>query len=491
MSRWPKRPSIYEINTRAWLEELADRHERPLTLETVPVEEWDALGDPGVDAIWFMGVWEPSPASMEIAREHPDLQAAYREALSDYCDQDIVGSPYAVRRYAVAGNLGGPEGLAAARSMLTRRGLRLILDYVPNHVARDHPWVIEHPEYFIQGDAGDLRNEPDGFFIAGEKIIACGRDPYFPPWTDTAQLNAFHSGYRTAAARTLLSISGQCDGVRCDMAMLPINQVFARTWSQRAGAPPDAEFWRETIGRVRRDSPDFLFLAETYWDLEWELLQQGFDYCYDKRLYDRMAHGGAESIREHLQADLSFQDRLIRFIENHDEPRAAQVFASAKLRAAALAFSTLPGAKLFHEGQFDGRRVRLPVQLRRRPAEPVDADLETFYGTLRERLRALAAEDLEWQLCECRGWPDNSSYVDIVAWCWSGAKKRYLIVINFSERSAQCRVRLPWPDIAGRILPMSDLFSGTVFLRAGDEILASGLFVDLPPWGYHFLALDA
>ena len=238
MNKRPKQPIIYEINTWVWLDELERRYQRPLTLQTIPAEEWDALGDIGIDFVWFMGVWERSPAGICIARQMPDLQAAYRQALPDYSDQDVVGSPYAIHRYAVDERLGGSDGLQHARSALAQRGIGLLLDFVPNHVARDHPWVIEHPEYLIHGDEDDLRREPDGFFEADGKIIACGRDPYFPPWTDTAQLNAFHPELRAAAVEVLRGMAHLCDGVRCDMAMLMINQVFERTWGHRAEEMP-------------------------------------------------------------------------------------------------------------------------------------------------------------------------------------------------------------------------------------------------------------
>src|SRR5262249_36697057 len=149
----------------------------------------------------------------------------------------------------------------------------------------------------------------------------------------------------------------QCDGVRCDMAMLLLSDIFQRTWGERAGAYPAQEYWSEIIQAVRHSHPDFLFMAEAYWDLEWTLQQLGFDYCYDKRLYDRLEHEDANSVRGHLMASLDYQQKLVRFIENHDEPRALAAFPLAKARAAAVTTSTLPGAKLFHEGQFEGRRV--------------------------------------------------------------------------------------------------------------------------------------
>ena len=217
-------------------------------------------------------------------------------------------------------------GLAAARARLAGRGIGLILDFVPNHVAPDHPWVSDHPEYFIQGSPADLTSDPTSFAEAGGRVFACGRDPYFPAWPDVLQLNAFDAGLRQAAAETLLDIAGHCDGVRCDMAMLVLNSVFERTWGPRAGARPDVDYWAAIIPAVKAQHPDFTFIAEAYWDLEWELQQQGFDFCYDKRLYDRLEKEGAESVWLHLLADMAYQEKLLRFIENHDEPRAAAAF---------------------------------------------------------------------------------------------------------------------------------------------------------------------
>ena len=166
---------------------------------------------------------------------NPGLLTDFRRALPDFTEEDNVGSPYCVRRYIVDARLGGREGLAFAREQLAKRGMRLVLDYVPNHVAPDHPWALEHPEYFIQGSLEDLEREPAAFLQVGEKIIACGRDPYFPAWPDVLQLNAFHPGLRQAAIETVTEIASQCDGMRCDMAMLLMNPIFERTWGERAG----------------------------------------------------------------------------------------------------------------------------------------------------------------------------------------------------------------------------------------------------------------
>jgi hypothetical protein len=489
MKPWPKHPVIYEINTWVWLNDLSRKYKRPVALSTVPAGEWDNLSSLGVDAIWFMGVWERSPKGIQVALGNEGLMADFRRALPDLRPEDIVGSPYCVRRYVVDEHLGGPEGLAAARRMLRERGLRLILDFVPNHVAPDHPWVFEHPGYFIRGDDGDLQREPASFFQAGGNVFACGRDPYFPAWPDVLQLNAFDRGLRKGVIETVAGIADQCDGIRCDMAMLMLNTVFARTWGARAGKKPEDDYWTTVIPAVKAKHREFRFIAEAYWDLEWELQQQGFDYCYDKRLYDRMEHGNAESIRQHLLADLSYQEKLVRFIENHDEPRAAATFSPGKARAAAVAALTLSGARLLHEGQSQGLRVRLPVFLGRRPAEQVDQDLAAFYQRLLKEINHEVFRNGQWRLCERSGWPDNQSFLNIISWCWTRDDERFLIVVNFREGTSQARVQVPWDELRGKMWRLVDALSGETYDRSGDDMRDNGLHVDLGPWKYHLFRL--
>jgi hypothetical protein len=487
MKSWPRNPIIYEINTFVWLNELSRRHNRVISLRNVPAEEWDALLSCGFDAVWLMGVWERSPAGTRIARGFQKLRDACRKALPDFRPKDVVGSPYCVHRYTVDKRLGGSKGLAVAREVLARQGMKLILDFVPNHTAIDHPWISKHPEYFIQGIRKDLEEFHDAFFESGGKVFARGRDPFFPPWEDTAQVNAFSSGLRRAYVDTLLDIAKQCDGVRCDMAMLFTGNVFEGTWGTRVGERPPVEFWEEMIAALRKASSDFLFMAEVYWDLEPELQKQGFDYCYDKTLYDLLVSGNAGSIRRHLHTDPAYQGRLVRFIENHDEPRAAETFSPAKLRAAAVAFATLPGAKILHDGQLEGRKIKLPVQLGRRPAEECDEKLHSFYRRLLGDIRTLALRDGDWCLCALSGWPDNASFQNLLAWCWRWDKERRLIVINYSDARSQGRVRLPWKDLDNRIWQLKDLFSDAIYERDGKEMIEPGLFVDLEPRGFHYL----
>ena len=464
-------PSLYEINTWPWLESLGRRFNRTVQLGDVPAEVWDEIGSWQFDVVWLMGVWQRSPEGERIARQIPELQVEYRNALPDVTDADIVGSPYCVHSYVVDEHLGGPEGLQAARRELANRGMAMILDFVPNHVARDHPWTRDHPEYFI--------HEEDG-------SIACGRDPYFPPWTDTAQLNVFDAGLRAASIDTLKSIAAQCDGVRCDMAMLVLNEVFRKTWGERAGAMPATEFWSDALAAVHAISPEFVFGGEVYWGMEATMQALGFEYCYDKDLYDKLLRDDAGAVLERLSSDISYQRKLLRFLENHDESRAAKAFGERE-RAAAAVIATVLGAKLFHEGQIDGWTVKTPVQLGRRLDEPRNTELCDFYWLLLHTCRDPLFHDGEWALAERTGWPDNQSHRNILAWTWSLDEQRAIVAVNYSGGAAQARVHVAWDDLTGKTWRLADVLTSEVYARSGDELTSEGLYVDLPAWGLHIL----
>ncbi|WP_372350675.1 alpha-amylase [Streptomyces sp. KL116D] len=489
MSALPAQPVVHEVNTRVWLRETGGRTGRATGLGDVPKDVWDEITPSGVDAVWLMGVWERSPRGRDIALENAALRSAFTSAVADIDASDIAGSPYCIRRYEVDAALGGREGLLAARAELDRRGVGLLLDYVPNHVAPDSPWVTEHPSYFVRGDAEDVRRDPAGFFDTGRAVLARGRDPFFPPWPDVVQLNAFAPQLRAATADVLGEIGRVCDGVRCDMAMLLMNDVFARTWGERAGAPPETDFWQEVLPEVRRKHPSMLFAAEAYWDLEWALQQQGFDFCYDKRLYDRILHESPESVRGHLLADEEYQRRLVRFLENHDEPRAALTLGPDKERAAAVLIATLPGATLWHEGEFTGRRVHLPVFLDRRPDEPQDLALLAFHERLLARVHGSGMRTGRWRLLDCTGWPDNDSARQLIASCWTGPAGRFVTVVNLSERPAQARIQLPWKELGHDTWELTELGDSDRYGRSGGELLTSGLYVDLPAWGTHVFSV--
>lgn len=478
---------IYEINAFTWLNALSLYYGRPITLHNIPDHELKPLADMHLDAIWLMGVWEHSPRGRDVALDHAGLREDYQRVLVDFKSEDVVGSPYCVRRYVVDSRLGGPGGLAAFRQQLKRLGLKLILDFVPNHIALDHDWVSKHPDYLVQGTAEDLQSDAATFFEAGGAILAHGRDPYFPAWTDTVQVNAFSEAYRRASINILLEIAAQCDGVRCDMAMLLTNRIFAKTWTEeRVGKTPETEFWNVVIGELRQRVADFRFLAEVYWDMEYELQQQGFDFCYDKRLYDRMISNDMIGLNHHLTADLAYQNKLIRFIENHDESRALKTLGLERSRMAALIVATLPGATLWHEGQFYGHKIKIPVQLGRRPLEPNDMALHRFYVRLLAESAHSVYRNGTWQLRQTdKAWPENLSHQNMVPYTWREGEARRMVVVNYSDQRSQARIKLPDFGLENGTWKLTDWLDHAEYERIGDRMVEDGLYIDLRPWSAH------
>ncbi len=487
---WPSHPLIYEINTWTWLRELSRKYNRDVSLANVPAAEYDKLQKMGCDAIWLMGVWERSPAGIALARQHSGIMGDLRKTLPDFADHDLAGSPYCIRRYRVESTLGGQEGLKIARKELARRGMKLILDFVPNHLAPDHPWTDEHPEYFINGTAEDLAMRPDDYLESNNHIFARARDPFYPPWPDVVQLNLFHPGLRLALTETIAEIAGLCDGVRCDMAMLVLNDIFSKTWPDQAGEKPAGEIWQTLIPAAKKINPSFLLIGEVYWDMEWEMMQLGFDFCYDKRLYDRLLGGEAESVRQHLSAELSFQGRLLRFLENHDEARAATLQPTDRHMALAVASLTLPGARLIHQGQIEGCTVRIPVFLGRAPREEINQDLLRFYTKLLGCLKTDTVRNGVWGQCDIFGWPENPSYLNLLAWEWAHGPERILVIVNLSDQPAQGRIRPCHGYPAGRTFQLFDVISGELYHRDSDEMNDPGLFAGLQPWGIHVLSME-
>jgi glycosidase len=491
----PRHPSLYQLNTRILLREVGDTLGRPATLDDVPDALLDRVAADGFDWVWFLGVWQTGAQSRTVSLANTAMRAELLRLLPDLKDEDVSGSPFAIRNYVPHEDFGGREALARLRERLARRGLKLLLDFVPNHMALDHPWRFARPEFFVLGSEEDLTRQPQNYIKllsrTGPTVFAHGRDPYFDGWPDVLQLNYRHAGLRVAMRDTLLQISEMCDGVRCDMAMLVMPHVFAQTWGARAwpadgSDPEDTPFWPEAIQGVHAARPHFVFMAEVYWDLEWELQQQGFDYTYDKRLYDRLHARQAEAVRLHLCADLEFQRKSVRFLENHDEPRAASVFPWDVHRAASVVTFLVPGLRFFHEGQFEGRQVHVSMHLGRRPGEPADPAVARHYRALLEVLKRPETRDGTWSLRDCRpAYGDNSSWNNFIAFTWEGDAGRLLVVVNYADLEGQCTVNLGLPGLEGKSVRLQDLLGGPSFDRDGSELAVNGLHVVLPRWGYH------
>lgn len=433
-----KNPHLYQANALVYLRRAEQKAGKKLTLSSIPAKEWKELVRQGFDLLWLMGIWQRSPAAREQALNIAELRQAYDKVLPGWKPEDVAGSPYAVHSYIPDERFGSADDLKKLRAALNAADLRLILDFVPNHLAFDHPATLSNPEYFITGTAEQAAANTGLFFKTAEgRFLAHGKDPFFLPWSDTVQINFFSEAARRFLLATLMKIAETADGVRCDMAMLGMNSVFPKTWKDFVKEErPKTEFWVWAIAEVKKKYPDFIFLAEVYWDREWELQQMGFDYTYDKKLYDRLLHDNGESVLGHLNAEQDYSDKCARFIENHDEERAVEAFGAERSKAAAVVMATVPGMRFFQDGQLEGKRIHLPVQLGREPEETPDSGISGFYKNLLSYADDNALHDGEWQLLE-------ASPANLLAWVWRRKNAYRVVLVNYSDRPLKGKVKMP------------------------------------------------
>lgn len=360
---------LLEINTRVHgkrFDEISDSE----------LQQWASLG---FDWVWMMGIWRISPAVLSISKSFfPDFH----------------GSPYAIADYEVSPELGGEGALRDFVRRAHAAGLRVMADFVPNHLAVDSPLIDQHPEYFIHSNPALRDEHPVDYFRHRVGLLAHGKDPHFSGWVDTVQLDYAHPGTRAHMVDVIRRLASLVDGLRCDMAMLMLREQVKNQWFPRVGQAAfdhhfPREFWPEAIGAARAHNPHFVFMAEVYWDKEAYLQQLGFDYTYNKKLYDMLAHHpGAANVVRYLQSTpAEYLARSVHFLENHDEDRAATRFGDRTRPVAILSYA-IPGMPFVHQGQMEGYTEKLPVQ-RLRPLKPEapDEGLVHFYTRLLARIK--------------------------------------------------------------------------------------------------------
>jgi len=471
-------PHLYEINTWEWLEELSVRLGRRITLAEVPDKEWDSIAQLGFNIVWLMGVWQRSPESRRIKLENPQNHPEFDAVLPGWTPTDVVGSPYSIVQYVPDPRIGTWASLDAVRKKLHARGIALFLDFVGNHTALDCLWIREHPEFYVQATKEQYDQNPSAFCRAessrGVAYLALGKDPYFPPWDDVAQLNHFQPALRAAQIDILRTIAAHCDGIRCDMAMLLLNDIFAKIWGPSIGglAQPDKEFWTEAHAAV----PDLILLAEAYWGTEGRLLELGFSFVYDKALYDAMRGANPSAVHGILAAPVDYQNHLARFLENHDEERCAVVFPNERLIAAGTLMSTLPGMRFYHQRELEGRKIRQPIMLQRAPEEPVNPAIRAFF----EKILKITNEEVfhtgQWSLLPVDAERDDTAG-NLAVYQWRSARAWKIIAVNIVGAASQGRIRTDDGISSSVQYDFYDELHDVHYSRSGEELRTSGLFV--------------
>jgi len=479
-------PHLYEINTWVWLEQLSATLGRTVKLGDLPDAEWDALAKRGFDVVWLMGVWQRSPESRRLTLEDPANFQRYDMALPGWQLDDVIGSPYAVAGYVPDARMGGWDGLDRARQKLRDRGIALFLDFVGNHTAHDHPWVREHPEYYVQGTKQDFERDPGSFRLVetpkGSFFIALARDPYFPAWKDVAQLNHFSPQMRAAQLADLRTIAGHCDGVRCDMAMLHLRDIFGGIWGRFLGntPPPATEFWTDAHATV----PQLILLAEAYWGTGQRLLELGFSFVYDKDFYDAVRDIRIDEVRSRLAAPVELQSHFTRFLENHDEPRSADVFGTQRLPSAGTLMGTVPGMRFYYQGELEGCIPHLPITLR----SPANVPPDEFCLELYEKILEISKDDAfhHGQFRLLAIWPEgDQTSPNLVTYEWRSKASWKVAVVNLTGQASQGRIPFDGSVEADKDYIFYDELHDVRYPRKGEELRARGLFVRLEGFQSH------
>lgn len=509
---------LYELNARTWK---SDRDEEGIIrlggVSSISQGDFKAMKAAGFNSVWIMGIWEVGPRVRAISKRY---------------GEDYVGSPFAIYDYRISEDMGTQKDFIEMVDRAHAAGLKVIVDFVPNHMGLDSAWLNDHPEYFLhkvldnveaQLSEAELEKRYPGHFVYRTPsypqgnarlpktiMVAYGKDPYFYPWIDTAQLNYAEPSLRRRMTELLCDLAGMVDGVRCDMAMLVLREQVKlhrhpdMSWETFNRLMPE-EFWTEAIRATKRKKPSFIFVAETYWAMEGYLQQLGFDYTYNKPLYEAICgafhSGNAEGLQNFLRLlGTDFLSRGVHFLENHDEERAYNILGEDRQRGAAALLCTLPGISLIHQGQMEGKRERLPVQ-RAVPLhdEPVNLALSKFYqGLLRITSHAVFKEGRMNVL-----YSNNAS---LVSYARLLGDEKAIVIINTSMHFQKGSIFLA----AGMRLQHGgpyelvdlyyDLKSDAIrqkptvrpsYLYSAPQLVNQGLYVELEPFDAHIFLVES
>ena len=471
-----KHPILYEISTRPWLFELSKKYGRSISkLRDIPIEEFDTLKQNGIEIVWMMGVWKLGTYGVEFDRKQD-----YSNVLPGWTAEDVIGSPYAIAEYVCNPEIGTDEDLAWLRSELHSRGLKLMLDFVPNHSAIDAP-TAENPKLYIRAPEG--KKDPNRYTDSG---IAFGRYNHdADPWKDVIQWNYWENETREIMKQNLLKVLSLSDGARCDVASLLLNEFFEQTWKEELEywnyKKPEEEFWAWAFKEVKGKYPDAILLAEVYGDKEIEALyQNGFTYTYDKELLDKLM-GTSKDVKDYIsQKTLDYWDHSAHFVENHDENRIVYNVNGdvEKAKAAGTIAATLGGMIFMNHGQWSGFKNKLEVHLRRGADEMENEGVKRYYKRLMKVVQNPAFTSPSYY------YVDNISgdkKDDFVAYIREEGDNHYLVIVNYSDKKGCSNVPIHNLEGTGEI-SIHEAIDDVEYIRNAENIKNNGLRVCLHPW---------
>ncbi|WP_341867073.1 alpha-amylase family glycosyl hydrolase [Leptospira perdikensis] len=423
-------------------------------LKKSPTFQW-------ADEIWLMGVWKNSPKSQSIARTMPELQRSYQTVKHPIHSEDIYGSPYSIFAYSPDPLVVREKDLTKIHHMIQDLGKKLILDFVPNHMAIDSPLIEANPDLFLIAD--ESVSSKNAFLHPNGNEYVHGRDPYFDGWTDTIQWDFANPNVEVKHIEILKNIAKQSDGVRCDMAMLLLPNVFEKTHKRKSNYD-----WSRVIKSIKEEFPNFKFYAEVYWGLEEELLSLGFDASYDKSLYDAFKSQNFDFVSENLRK--KYSPKKIQFLENHDEQRAKQQFGEKSKSYFAL-LATSECTLLFHAGQELGLNKKIPVQMIQTDEEDGDVTIKEFYSRAFATIAARKHDSFVL-------WPDYKEFNGNSVFIKSIQSENQTEIILWNEQTFEVSGWIPFQEKIQFQVSLTDLITGDHYPQTKSE---QGIYFRLKP----------
>jgi len=475
---------MLELSTRPWIYYLSQKYGKQFQkLSDIPDQEFQQIKEMGFDFVWMMGVWQLGEFGLNYDRTNQQLLQEYSQVLPGYTIDDIIGSPYAVTNYTCNYELGSDEDIFNMKTKLNEIGLKLMLDFVPNHSAVDCNWTSSDMDYYILSPKG-IPIDPSKYM---SNRIAYGSAGWGQSWFDTAQFNYWNPQLRKVRMQQIAHVASLSDGIRCDMAYLLVNSLFGSNWAENLQSwgwnEPSTEFWSDAISYVKQLYPSVLFLAEVYDPYMQTLLDQGFDYVYEKDLYDLIYDNNLDNIRSWLSnSGENYISHGAHFIENHDQPRAPSYFGSwEKADAAALLTFTIPGLRFYWMWQFNGYSNQLDIHLRREEPEPAVPQVQQFYPIF---LNITNSDVFRYGTWTYLGVSGSNSAWRLIAYRWEYENEKRLCVINYSDTSGSGSIVLSnaQPLNGNDTVPVTELLSGVTYYRSASQMRNQGLFVVVNPW---------
>ncbi len=396
-------------NTYVWLEQMSKKYDRKISkLDQIPDEELDTLARWGVNGLWLIGLWERSHASKKIKQlcGNPDAEA----------------SAYALLDYAIAKDLGGKKAFGKLSKRAKKRGIHLAGDMVPNHMAMDSKWVLDHPEWFLQSDTPPYPSYTfegpnvgrtkkmriyleDKYYSRKDAAVVFkrvdaktekaayiyhGNDGTNMPWNDTAQLNFLLPEVREAVIKAIIHTADFFSIIRFDAAMVLAKKHYQRLWFPQPGtggaiasrsaysmtqeefdAQIPAEFWREVVDRMAKERPNTLLLAEAFWLMEGYFVRTlGMHRVYNSAFMNMLRNEEnakyRQTIKNILEFDPDIMKRHVNFMSNPDEETALRQFGKeSKYFGVCMLMVTTPGLPMFGHGQVEGFHEKYGMEYRR------------------------------------------------------------------------------------------------------------------------------